>query len=157
MHAWLTREAKLESYIMQKMPLLPLLLFHWSQVRILLFTFIFQNCGALKLVRNSALKIVWTHLWETVMNVVTLVLNNREVQLDNKPSTQIIDKGEEAAEEDKWKIPAEASKDANDEDKTVHSSVSWKMIRKLWLKKKYAWYWRPTHDEKKMDKKWGCS
>ena len=86
------------------------------------------------------------------MNVVTLVLNNREVQLDNKPSTQIIDKGEEAAEEDKWKIPAEASKDANDEDKTVHSSVSWKMIRKLWLKKKYAWYWRPTHDEKKMDK-----
>ena len=81
--------------------------------------------------RNSALKIVWTHLWETVMNVVTLVLNNREVQLDNKPSTQIIDKGEEAAEEDKWKIPAEASKDANDEDKTVHSSVSWKMIRKL--------------------------
>ena len=61
---------------------------------------------------------------------MTLVLNNREVQLDNKPSTQIIDKGEEAAkEEDKWKIPA-ASKDANDEDKTVHSSVSWKMIRK---------------------------
>ena len=67
MHAWLTREAKLESYIMQKIPFGDFsfyILFHWSQVRILLFTFIFKNCGALKLVRNSALKIVWTHLWD---------------------------------------------------------------------------------------------
>ena len=37
------------------------------------------------------------NLRQILKNVVTLVLNNREVQLDNKPSTQIIDKGEEVA------------------------------------------------------------